>query len=103
MMNYVNLYFQLDDKRQEAEKKLLLLNVQHEGLVNQYDLSKKQMTKLKVTDCNLYIAIDVHGHFLVCNVLDTCYKNSHCLVNINMIIALIVEWSDQNMCCYYYQ
>jgi len=48
-----SMFSELDDKRQEAEKKLLLLNVQHEGLVNQYDLSKKQMTKLKLQMSNI--------------------------------------------------
>ena len=62
MVRYLTFYIaqvcfcvllQLDDKRQEAEKKLLLLNVKYESLINQYDLSKKQMSKVKVSVSSL--------------------------------------------------
>lgn len=56
----------MDDKRQEAEKKLLLLNVQYESVVNQYDLSKKQMNKLKVHVCYLPISYILHKAYTKC-------------------------------------
>ncbi|XP_067943778.1 protein Spindly-B-like isoform X2 [Watersipora subatra] len=48
-----SMFTELDDKRQEAEKKLLLLNVKYESLLNQYDLNKKQMSKLKIQMSNI--------------------------------------------------
>ncbi|KAF6033028.1 SPDL1 [Bugula neritina] len=48
-----SMFTELDDKRQEAEKKLLLLNVKYESLVNQYDLGKKQISKLKLQMSNI--------------------------------------------------
>lgn len=46
MIAYIS--FQLEDKRVEAEKKLISLKVQHDSLKSQYNMNKQHMHKIKV-------------------------------------------------------